>query len=165
MVASSEEERKALLKSLPYRTVAQRKALMKLAITGLDEPVEVDTDLGFLRPSALLLWILDESRGPRTSRAQAIERLAKKSLSYGARGGQLGAVMLYWWRRKKFVRWVPPGWSHSRKNWLTLERLMEALAKHSSGQTAPAWLYPFEYEYLEDFRDLAGALKILTGPR
>jgi hypothetical protein len=160
--ASKPAERKALGATLLYRTIAQRKALMKAALLSVPENVDNSTPHGFIRPAELLQWVVQSKQGPKATRGQVIEKLARKPLGFGSRRGELGAVMLYELRRKKLLRWVPPGWPQSPRNWLTLERLMDALATNSDGKRIPAWLHPPVYESLDDYRDTAAALKILT---
>ena len=164
MAATSKEERSALLQAMPYKSVVQRIALINAVLATVSEEGEIIFPQGYLRPAGLLCHVLDKLQGSRGRLETAVEKLAKKPAAFGAKGGELGAAMLFEMRRKKFVRWVPPGMGHFVANRLTLEHFMEALATNVNGQRVPAWLVRHEIRSLDDFRDPSATLKLFTSP-
>ncbi len=165
MSATSQAEQEALLRAEPYRTVTQRKALLKVVLVTLKVAEDYDTSYGFATAGELLLWVLMSMQGPGMTLKQAADALAKKPLDYGSKKGELGSCMRYELRGKKFTRWAPPGTRQVSENWLTLERLLFALDPNS---VRPTIFPPFgkglrKVISLDTQHDPEAALDVLLG--
>jgi hypothetical protein len=116
---------------------------------------------GFLSPRGLLQWLVNEMD---CTRAQAIDKLARKRLDYG-KDGELGYVEVIRNSSLTQVRWMPRMWQRSTMKALSLEQLLYALKHYSSCNAVPYWRDVRDCRWADAAPDFDTGLKILTGQR